>query len=102
MNVIISMCVNEKEMPVITLGIVLLLTISGLGIKYLHARNLKNKSIPSHRMKRMKEEGIDCAICLDPLYFMDKVSTLACSHIFHHTCIMKCEKNKCPLCRKTF
>ena len=89
-------------MPVITLGIVLLLTISGLGIKYLHARNLKNKSIPSHRMKRMKEEGIDCAICLDPLYFMDKVSTLTCNHTYHHTCIMKCEKTNALYVEKLF
>lgn len=44
-------------------------------------------------------ETHECAICLEPLECNDTCK-IKCGHQFHLSCIMKNNKNKCPLCRK--
>ena len=44
-------------------------------------------------------ETHECAICLEPLECNDTCK-IKCGHQFHLSCIMKNNKNECPLCRK--
>lgn len=41
----------------------------------------------------------DCPICLDPMGLVNTCKT-SCGHQFHLSCMMLCEQNACPLCRK--
>lgn len=40
----------------------------------------------------------ECAICLDEITNID--CALECGHIYHKSCIIKFNKNECPICRK--
>jgi E3 ubiquitin-protein ligase RNF115/126 len=44
----------------------------------------------------------DCSICMDTVPLGDSVTTLPCSHWFHHECIRAWlgEHDTCPVCRK--
>jgi E3 ubiquitin-protein ligase RNF115/126 len=44
----------------------------------------------------------DCSICMDTVPLGDSVTTLPCSHWFHHDCIRAWlgEHDTCPVCRK--
>jgi hypothetical protein len=51
-------------------------------------------------LRRDQEEDI-CTICLNSFHEGDRVGNIACSHIFHVTCLKKWiqRKNHCPLCQ---
>jgi hypothetical protein len=50
-----------------------------------------------HMNVKKKEE--ECAICYYKLKSKTKVLKLECGHMFHVTCLSKCIKRECPLCR---
>ena len=101
-SILLSYCIEEEEMPIITASVVILLTVSGLLLKYIHAKSLQTpQKIPSKRMER-KKTNEECPICLEFIMFMDRVSDLDCGHDFHYSCIKKVEIRICPLCRTIF
>uniref|UniRef100_A0A914I3J7 RING-type domain-containing protein n=1 Tax=Globodera rostochiensis TaxID=31243 RepID=A0A914I3J7_GLORO len=59
-------------------------------------------NLPEHRMRDLKEEVGECAICLDEIDGDEMVRQLpACQHIFHTNCILAWFKQHitCPICR---
>ena len=57
------------------------------------------KYIPTSKI--VKNNDIECMICLSKLKIGDKESTLPCLHIFHFHCIKKWiyQKRWCPICK---
>jgi hypothetical protein len=44
-----------------------------------------------------------CAICIQPIYQGQRMTSLGCDHFFHETCIREWfeKSHKCPLCKQT-
>jgi len=42
----------------------------------------------------------DCAICMCPMTSPPSRIRLSCGHYFHSSCLSKCLKSECPMCRK--
>ena len=55
-------------------------------------------------LAEVKQDNIQCCICLEPLIKGKKERMLPCTHLFHRKCISKWLKIKreCPICKHTF
>ena len=49
----------------------------------------------------MKSSNYECTICLD-IDTKSELITLHGTHIFHAKCLVSCEKQQCPICRRPF
>lgn len=43
-----------------------------------------------------------CPICIDELHNTSSNCPLGCGHNFHYSCLIRWEKNNCPVCRTPY
>ena len=51
-------------------------------------------------MNEKLERTNECSICLDNIECKNCFTVLNCGHIYHLSCIIKCQPIQCPLCRQ--
>jgi len=55
-----------------------------------------------HEFKNnMCKDIIECCICLESINKENEIP-LECGHLFHKNCLLKTDKNICPLCKVSF
>ncbi|PXF46163.1 hypothetical protein BWQ96_04040 [Gracilariopsis chorda] len=77
-------------------------TESQPGSSSAHAPQLLSPTRPPEDAESEEEEPI-CAVCLEEFEPGQQVRQLACSHLYHRTCIdpwLQSSSNSCPLCKR--
>jgi len=70
--------------------------------KKFKTKNLTKIYCDEHEFKNnMCKDVIECCICFETINKSNEIP-LECGHLFHKNCLLKTDKNICPLCKVSF
>ena len=70
--------------------------------KNFKTKNLTKIYCDEHEFKNnMCKDVIECCICFENINKENEIP-LHCGHLFHKNCLLKTDKNICPLCKVSF
>ena len=77
------------------------LTVLGQHCPYNATHLYENKPYCGRHLNYIKSHE-ECCICFSDMDKKKERIRLSCGHYFHKSCLGNCEKQECPLCRKSF